>query len=542
MPKLSNIFPDLESYNFDKFKGDLGAGIVTGIVAIPLSLALAIATGVPPVWGLYTAAIAGMVAAVFAGSRYSVSGPAAAIVPVLSAIILQYGIETMPSIALVTGIALIVISLFRLGNLIKYVPLSVTLGFTAGIAVLIFFGQVNKFLGLTGIEDHPHFHADLLETIKHLSTIHWPTAILGLVSLWIMLIIPKVKYISKIPASLPVAILAILAVLYIPFFESVSTIKDAYNQIPLGLPILTLPNVADMFKVLPAGLQLAFLISIESLLCAVVADKMTKTKHNSNQELFSQGLANIATAFFSGITATAVIARTGTSIKNGAKTRVSSFIHALFVLIFILILAPVGSLIPLTTLSAILFITAWKISEHKEIGKIIDNAPRNDVMILLLTFLLTVFLDLTVAVGVGVFLAALLIFKNLSTLNAEELHEDSDYASEDLQKFLHAHHDLKLLNMEGNLTMGSAHTMSELFTVGENTNYIIFRLREIHHIDISGLEALETTIHSLKQKNIKIYLTSVNTRLKKPLEKFGILNEVDGIFKTTEEMITNFKG
>jgi SulP family sulfate permease len=541
MGKLSNIFPDLVNYNFDKFKSDLGAGIVTGIVAIPLSLALAIATGVPPVWGLYTAAIAGMIAAVFAGSRYSVSGPAAAIVPVLSAIILKYGIEAMPSIALVTGIALIVISLFKLGNLIKYVPLSVTLGFTAGIAVLIFFGQVNKFLGLSGIEDHPHFHADFMETLKHLYTISWPTALLGFISLGIMLAIPKLKYISKIPASLPVAILAILASQYIPFFDSVNTIKDAYNEIPLGLPMLTLPDIDTMFKVLPSGLQLAFLICIESLLCAVVADKMTKTKHSSNQELFSQGLANIATAFFSGISATAVIARTGTSIKNGARTRVASFVHAVFVLIFILVLAPVGSLIPLTTLSAILFITAWKISEHKEIGKIIDNAPRNDVLILLLTFLLTVFLDLTVAVGVGVFLAALLIFKNLSTLNAEELHEDSDYASEDLQKFLHKNHNLKLLNLEGNLTMGSAHSMSELFTVEEDTKYIVFRMREIHYIDISGLEALESTIHGLKQKGIKVYLTSVNTRLKKPLDKFGILDEVDQIFKSTEEMITSFK-
>jgi SulP family sulfate permease len=551
--KFPKLFKDLKGYNLDKFKLDLNAGIVTGIVAIPLSLALAIATGnaagveIKPIIGLYTAAIAGMVAAVFAGSQYNVSGPAAAMVPILGAVIKQYGLSALPMIGMIAGFILILFGIFKIGSFIKYIPLSVTLGFTAGIAITLFFGQLNSFLGLKGVPNAEHFHEKVEATFSHLSTINIPTILIGLLALSILILLPKVKRFSKIPPSLVAVTLTTALVYfgskYLPslHLDQVVTISEKYGKIGLGFPPV---KYAFDFHHIPdyiaPALKIAFLISIESLLCAVVADKMTKNRHNSNQELIAQGIANIITPMFSGIPATAVIARTGTAIKNGAQTRIAAFIHAAFVLLFLLLLASLGNEIPLSVLSAVLFITAWKISEQKEIRHLVHIAPKSDILVLFLTLILTVFLDLTIAVGAGMFLMILFIFRKLSTIHASELHEDSEYVGEAVRRMLIKNHDLQLINLEGNLSMGAAGDLRLKVKLREDSKHIIIRLREIHHVDLSGLEALDSFIEYLKEQNKKVYLVSINRRILFKMLKYKVDTKVDGIFENTKVLVRKF--
>lgn len=544
--RLLNIFDDLTDYNLEKFKSDLNAGLVTGIIAVPLSLALAIATGVPPIIGLYTAVSAGILASVFAGSRFSVSGPAAAMVPVLAAIITEYGIDSLPLIGILAGIFLALFGLLRLGNFIKYVPLSVTLGFTAGIAVTLFFGQLNSFMGLSGITPHETFLEKTIETFEKLPSISWATLIIGLIGLLIQILLPKVKVLSKIPASFVAVVVGSLLVTFIPFFGNVKTIQDIYGQLQpsFNIPYIYIPGWRGFTELVVPALKIAFLISIESLLCAVVADKMTKTRHNSNKELIAQGIANIFTPMFGGIPSTAVIARTGTSIKNGAKTRVAAFIHAIIVLLFLIVLAflpALGGAIPLAVLSSILFITAWKISEQKEIRELINKAPKSDIGILFLTFFLTIFMDLTIAVGVGMFIAVIFIFSRLSTLYGENVTADRKFIDQGLRDLLANNEHIQFINVEGNLSMGSAGDIKDRIKVSSNTQKVILRMRGIHHIDLSGLEALKDFIEDLKAEGKEVYLTSLNNRFSYKLDRFGILDKVDGVYESTNAIVLSLK-
>ncbi len=400
--------PDIASYSKQKFFQDLGAGLTVGIVALPLSLALAIATGVPPILGLYTAGIAGFLAAAFAGSSYSVSGPAAAMVPILAVIIKEHGLHQVPYITILAALFLVAFALIGLGRYIRKVPESVVLGFTAGVAIVILCGQLNSFLGLSGIASHEHFAGKLWETLSHLFTASLPTLAIGLISLMVILFVPKIRLLAKIPPTLIGVTLATLAVLFIPFFAGVPTLGTQYGALPLGFPDfkldeLTFSGLMNRDLWLPA-LQIAGLIAIESLLCAVVADRLTKTRHRSNQELAAQGVANIGSALFGGIPATAVIARTGTIIKNGAASRVASMIHALVVVAFIVALAPLAAAIPLSALAAVLIVTAIKISEYKEVAHFVRYKNWQLGSVLLVTLTLTVFTDLVIGVGAGLLL------------------------------------------------------------------------------------------------------------------------------------------
>jgi sulfate permease, SulP family len=538
--KLLNLFIDLKGYTIEKFKADLNAGIVTGIVAIPLSLALAIATGVPPIWGLYTGAIAGFIAAFFAGSRFSVSGPAAAMVPVLAAIIAVHGVEALPVIGVLSGIILILFGVLKLGTFIKYVPLSVTLGFTAGVAIVLFFGQLNAFLGLSGIHKEEHFHEKVLQTIEHIGTASLPTIAVGIISIAILILLPKVKRLSKIPPSLVAVIVCTTLVYFSPAFHGVKTIADQYGAIKLGFPPFHMLSFGNTVSLIGPAFQVAFLISIESLLCAVVADKMTKTRHRSNQELISQGISNIITPFFTGIPSTAVIARTGTSIKNGAQTRIAAIIHAVLVLTFLLLLAPLGSKIPLTVLSSILFITAWKISEQKEIRHLLHRAPKFDLAILFITLGLTVFLDLTIAVGVGLVLSALYVFRKVSVLHVDVIDFKDRFGHIQFEKMIEKNPDLEIVSLEGNLSMGASNSLADKVEVGESVKKIVLRMREVHYVDLSGLESLDAFIESMRGKGKQVYLSSVNKRVFKALEEFKITEKVDGVFENSNVLAKSF--
>lgn len=406
--QLKRRMPDIAGYNKEKFMQDLGAGLTVGIVALPLSLALAIATGVPPILGLYTAAIAGFLAAAFSGSSYSVSGPAAAMVPILAVIIKEHGLENIPYITILAALFLVMFALIGLGRYIRKVPESVVLGFTAGIAIVILCSQLNNFMGLSGITAHGHFAENFWETLTHLLSVSMPTLLIGLLSLLVILYAPKVPGLKKIPPTLIGVSLATLAVLMVPFFAGVPTLGTQYGGLPLGFPEfqldeLSLANLGNTAFWLPA-LQIAGLVAIESLLCAVVADRLTNTRHRSNQELAAQGVANLGSAMFGGIPATAVIARTGTIIKNGAASRVASIIHALVVMAFIVALAPLAAAIPLSALAAVLIVTAVKISEHKEVAHFIKQKNWQLGSVLILTLTLTVLTDLVMGVGAGLVL------------------------------------------------------------------------------------------------------------------------------------------
>ncbi len=402
---LGKFFFDLVGYNRPKFMSDLAAGLTVGIVALPLSLALAIATGVPPILGLYTAGIAGFIAAVFSGSPYSVSGPAAAIVPILVSIIAGYGIENLPYIGILAGIMLIAFGILNIGKLITKIPEAIVLGFTAGVAIVIFFGQLNSFFGLKSIHNHTHFHEKVLETLEHLSSAHIPTLIIGVLTLLMITQLHKVKSLSKIPPTLPAVGLATILVNFVGFFDTTSTVGSAYGAVKQGFPafdsaFLTSFDWVNGSFAVPA-FKIAALIAVESLLCAMVADKMTKTKHRPNRELIAQGIANIASPLFMGIPSTAVIARTGTIVKADAKTRIAVMIHSLIVILFFVALAPVASSIPLSALAAVLLVTAVKISEYKEIGHSLKHSSRILNTVLMTTLLLTVFTDLVIGVSAG---------------------------------------------------------------------------------------------------------------------------------------------
>jgi SulP family sulfate permease len=406
--RLKRFAPDLAAYSREKFMQDIGAGITVGIVALPLSLALAIATGVPPILGLYTAGIAGFLAAAFAGSAYSVSGPAAAMVPILAVIIQTHGLKQLPYITVLAALFLIFFAALGIGRYIRKVPESVILGFTAGVAVVILFGQLNNFFGLTGIHAHQHFLENAAATIGALGTISLPTLIIGALTVFITLFVNRVPGFKKVPPTLVAVTIATLLVSFVPLFIGVKTLGVQYGALPLGFPAFSLEsfNVTHLLNQslwMPA-LQIAGLIAIESLLCAVVADKLTKNRHNSSQELLAQGIGNLGSSLFGGIPATAVIARTGTIIKAGAASRVASMLHAVIVLAFVVALAPLAATIPLAALSAVLIITAIKISEYKEVIHFVRSKSWRLASVLTVTLLLTITTDLVMGVGAGLVL------------------------------------------------------------------------------------------------------------------------------------------
>jgi SulP family sulfate permease len=398
--------PELVGYSKQKFLHDLGAGVTVGIVALPLSLALAIATGVPPILGLYTAGFAGFLAALFSGSAYSVSGPAAAMVPILAAIIKEHGLGELPYIGILAALFLMLFAAVGIGRYIRKVPESVVLGFTSGVAFVLFAGQLNTFLGLHGLTAHDDFGSKFFDTISHLLTLSLPTVAIGLMSLAIIIFWPRVPRLGKIPATLVAVLVTTLVALGASSFIQIATLGSAYGQLPLGLPALTSFSPGHFLhgELWFPAFEIASLVAVESLLCAVVADKLTKKQHMPNRELFAQGVGNVAAAMVGGIPSTAVIARTGTIIKSGAKSRVASLVHALVVLAFIVALAPLAAYVPLATLSAVLLVTAIKIAEVKTIHQFIREKTWHLNAVLATTMLFTIFVDLVTGVASGLIL------------------------------------------------------------------------------------------------------------------------------------------
>ncbi len=411
------IISCLKGYNSKQFINDIVAGIIVAIIALPLSIALALASGVEPAQGVYTAIFAGFTVSLLGGSRIQIAGPTAAFATVVAGIVATKGMGGLITATVLAGIILIIMGLLKLGSLIKYIPHSITIGFTSGIAVTILIGQIKDFLGLSyanGVK--PIETIEKIEAnIEAISTFNWQALLIGAISLAILIIYPKFE--KKIPPSLIAVIVCSLLVGLIPALsKGVNTIGDLYT-IPSGLPSFTLGNmdfsVNSILSALPNAVTIAVLAGIESLLSCVVADTMVNSKHNSNAELVAQGIGNIASVAFGGIPATGAIARTAANAKNGGKTPVAGMVHAIVLLLVLLFLMPYAALIPMPTIAAILFMVAYNMSEYKEFAHTIKTAHITDSVVMVITFALTVIFDLVVAIAVGLALAIIfdLIFK-----------------------------------------------------------------------------------------------------------------------------------
>ncbi len=528
----------LETYFKKDFKADLIAGIVVGLVALPLAIAFAIASGVSAQQGLYSAIIAGGIIAIFSGSNYQVSGPTGAFIVVLLGIVNKFGVDGLMMTGFMAGVILILMGAFKFGSIIKFIPYPVTVGFTSGIAVIIFAGQIKNFLGLDFAGGRP---LDFVETVKMIFEsfsrgINTPATIVGFTTLAVFFLWKKIN--KKFPPA-PIALVGgIVASLF--FMGKLPIVGD----IPAGLPSFHMLdfNFANMKLLLPAAFTVAMLGAIESLLSAVVADGMTGTKHNSNKELIAQGIGNIVVPFFGGIPATGAIARTATNIKNGGRTRMAAIIHAVVLLLIILVFAGYAKFIPLSALAAILLTVAYNMSEMDHFKKLL-KAPRRDVIVLLITFALTVFADLTVAVGIGVVMAALLFIKRVSDIQVVSSLEDNIKVGSEGSKRLHeslaAFPQISLYEINGPMFFGAASVMQERMGY-EQEGVLIIRMKHVGAIDATATRALEILIDEVHAVGGKVILATVQKYVLLNLKKTGIVKLLGGeeyIAKNSTEAI-----
>lgn len=408
---MKNIFypkliESIKGYTKQTLINDIIAGVIVAIIALPLSIALALASGVQPEQGLYTAIVAGFVIALLGGSRVQISGPTAAFATIVAGIVATKGLEGLAVATVTAGVILILMGLLRLGKLIKYIPHTITVGFTGGIALTLLIGQVKDFAGLTFTHSPIETLEKLIEVIKTIGTINWQAVLIGAVSLAILIVWPKIKYINKIPPSLIAVIVS--AGLVALFGMKVNTIGSLYT-VSSALPKFNIPNFSLFVEMLPNAFTIAALAAIESLLSCVVSDGMINDKHNSNTELIAQGAGNICSALFGGIPATGAIARTAANVKNGGKSPISGIVHAIVLLLILVVLMPYAALIPMPAIAAILFVVAYNMSEWREFLHITKTSHFTDILVLVTTCVLTVVYDLVVAIAVGMIMHYLFV-------------------------------------------------------------------------------------------------------------------------------------
>ena len=503
------------------------AGIVVGIVALPLAMAFAIASGARPEQGLYTAIVAALLTSLFGGTRVQISGPTGAFIAVLSIITAQHGIAGLQIATLMAGVILTVFGFARLGAVIKYIPNPVIVGFTAGIAVIIFVGQWKDFLGLTPGPAGLRFHQKLWSLIEAWPTINLPTAGLALLALAILTV--GARYLRRIPAPL-IALIVVTAVQAVFQFKGVATIGSAFGGIPRTLPTLSLPSldVARVLSLVGPAFTIALLGAIESLLSAVVADGMSGTRHDSNQELIGQGIANIVAPLIGGFAATGAIARTATNIRNGATSPLAGIVHSVFLVLVILLLGPLASAIPLCCLSAVLVVVAWNMSELPHVVRLIRGAPKVDVGILLLTFFLTVFVDLVVAVNVGVILAALFFMRRMAdSVNVEQQMEIKDPASDSTLDALPANSGIVIFNIDGPVFFGAAEKLERtLEHIQRPATTLILRMGNVPFVDATGIFAIEEIVSDFKRHGAVVLLAEVRSNVRHKLERGGVIAHV----------------
>ena len=519
-PKLISC---LKGYSGAQFVKDLTAGVIVAIIALPLSIALALASGVTPEQGLYTAIVAGFVISAFGGSRVQIAGPTAAFATIVAGIVAENGFSGLVLATLMAGIMLILMGVFKLGSLIKFIPFTITTGFTTGIAVTLIIGQLKDFLGLT-FENSPIETVEKLEEVVHtIGTFNFEAFLIGIISLAVLIIFPK--FIKKIPPS--IFAIVISAVLVKVFDMNVNTIGSLYT-ISSALPTPSLPemSVETVKAVIPDAVTIAVLAGVESLLSCVVADGMTGSRHNSNTELIAQGMGNIASAVFGGIPATGAIARTAANIKNGGRTPVAGMIHAVVLLLVLVVLMPYAALIPMPTIAAILFVVAYNMSEWREFVSIVKRSPRSDVLVLVVTFGLTVIFDLVVAIAVGLVLATVLFMKRMSDVTDaygwKEFDESTD--SESI-RFKKVPENTMVFEITGPVFFGASGKIADVIKHGKK-DILIVRMRSVPAIDATGLHSFESLIKVCKKSGKTLILSHVNEQPMSTLAKAGLLQEI----------------
>lgn len=504
---------------------NLVAGVIVGVVALPLAMAFAIASGARPEQGLYTAIIGGGLVSLLGGSRFQIAGPTGAFIAILSGITAKYGIAGLQIATLMAGVMLALMGLAKLGGVIKFIPAPVIVGFTAGIGVIIFVGQWRDFLGLPKVGGE-YFHEKLWNLFQVMPQVHWPTAALAVLSLFLVIVAPRVKGLARVPGPLVAMVVAtvLTALLQVP---GVATIGSAFGGIPIGLPTMEAPNltVAQVISLLGPAFTIAMLGAIESLLSAVVADGMAGTKHDSNQELIGQGIANIAAPIFGGFAATGAIARTATSIRNGATSPLAGITHAVTLIAVLVFLAPLASSIPLAALAAILFFVAWNMSEVKHFAHMLRRAPIADRVILVVTFLLTVFADLVVAVNVGVILAVLHFLRRMSEtvetqpVDARSLRAElADLGVSELPR------GVLVYEIAGPIFFAAVENFERaLLETHTLPQTLILRLQRVPFMDITGIQTLEEVMAELRRRGVRVILCEGNARVLAKLVNAGVL-------------------
>ncbi len=496
---------------------DVLSGIVVGIVALPLAIAFAVASGVSPDKGLITAVVAGFIISFLGGSRVQIGGPTGAFIVIVYGIIEQYGIDGLIISTILAGVFLVLFGALKLGTILKYFPHPLIVGFTSGIALVIFSTQIKDALGLP-IEKVPsEFHEKWLLYFSQLNNINWMALALTVVTILITV------YSKKITNKIPGSFLAILIItpLVIIFKLDVTTIESFFGEIPnkieLQVPSI---NFSELHNYIAPAITIALLGGIESLLSAVVADGMIGGKHRSNTELIAQGIANIVTPFFGGIPATGAIARTATNVKNGGRTPVSGMVHAITLLLIMLFLGKWAKLIPMSCLAGILIVVSYNMSEWRSFKSILKGSYF-DILILLSTFFITVFFDLTLAIQIGVVLSAILFMKRMADISEKRINNIVD--SDVIENYSELPEELGIYEISGPLFFASARRYSEAIEeIGLNCSVLIIRMRHVSFIDQTGLHNLKDTLQILKRKNITVILSGVNTDIKADFLTFNI--------------------
>ena len=519
-PKLFSV---MKNYTVDQCIKDIIAGIIVAIIALPLSIALALASGVEPACGVYTAIAAGFVVSFLGGSRIQIAGPTAAFATIVAGIVATQGMDGLFLATIIAGILLILMGVFKLGSLIKFIPYTITTGFTAGIAVTILIGQIKDFLGLTYADGVKPIETieKITANIESISTFHWQALLVGAVCLAILIIYPKFE--KRIPPSLIAVIVGALMVKFIPgLSDGVYTIGELYT-IPAGLPKVDFSGmnftISKIIEVFPNAFTIAVLAAIESLLSCVVADTMVNSKHNSNMELVAQGAGNIASVLFGGIPATGAIARTAANAKNGGRTPIAGMVHAIVLLMVLLFLMPLAELIPMPAIAAILFMVAYNMSEWRKFVGAIKSAPKSDIIVMVTTFVLTVVFDLVVAIEVGMILAAMLFMKRMSketsVVGWKYDSDESDIELRDVPK------NVRVYEISGPLFFGAADKILDI-SLKDFTKCLILRMRAVPALDSTAMNTLTDLHKKCKAAGVELVFSHVNPQPLEVIKKSGL--------------------
>lgn len=511
-PKLLTTIKD---YSVDQFFKDLTAGIIVAIIALPLSIAFAIASGVSPEKGLHTAIVAGFLISLLGGSRVQIGGPTGAFMIIVYGIVTEFGVEGLIISTFLAGIMMILMGVFKLGSVIKFIPYPITTGFTSGIAMVIFSSQIKDFFGLITESLPADFIGKWTVYFKSFNTIDLTTTFIGILALLIIILWPKIN--RKIPGAL--VALVVTAFIVKVFNLEVATIGTKFGELSSDLPKVSIPNITldKVSMLIMPAFAIAMLGAIESLLSAVVSDGMIGGKHRSNMELIAQGIANMGSALVGGIPATGAIARTAANVKNGGRTPVAGMVHSIVLLLIMVVFMPFAKMIPLASLAAVLIIVSYNMSEWREFKELL-KAPKSDVLVLLVTFFITVFIDLIKAIEIGMILSALLFMKRMAdvshvTIDEMDASEESDNESFDFNKEsqkLKVAKNVQIYEINGPFFFGAADKFVEAIgDIGEKTNTLIIRMRNVPSMDATALNAFKAMIKTCEHKNIKIKISGI---------------------------------